>query len=117
MFQDLVQPIIARRKEIHAEQCLTVAITGIDASGKGYVTARLTSGLRRLGFSVAVLGVDGWLNLPSVRFNSETPGEHFYLHALRLNEMFEQLIVPLKAKRSVTLEMDYVEETASAYRR
>jgi uridine kinase len=96
---------------------LTVAISGIDASGKGYVAAQLASRLRGLGFSVAVVGVDGWLNLPSVRFNSKTPGEHFYLHALRLNEMFERLILPLKVKRSVTVEMDYVEETASAYRR
>jgi hypothetical protein len=34
---------------------------------------------------VALLNVDGWLNLPAKRFSREQPGEHFYRYALRLD--------------------------------
>src|SRR5262249_41206235 len=99
-----------------ANQTLLVGITGIDASGKGYVAAQAVSRLRGLGFSVALVGVDGWLNLPHVRFNPQNPAEHFYEHALRLEEMFERLILPLKGNEFVSLELDYTEETAATYR-
>lgn len=96
---------------------LLVGISGIDASGKGFVTARLAERLERRGLRAANLNVDGWLNLPSVRFGGPDPGRGFYEHALRLDEMFARLVLPLRERRSVELEMDYAEETATAYRR
>jgi uridine kinase len=60
--------------------------------------------------------VDGWLNLPEVRFSRERPAERFYEKALRLDEMFEKLVLPLKQKRSVRLAADFTEETATSYR-
>ena len=45
-----------------------IAVSGIDGSGKGYVSARLAEKLAGKGFRVAVIAADGWLNLPHVRF-------------------------------------------------
>ena len=66
--------------------------------------------------NVADLTIDGWLNLPHVRFDDQNPAEHFYLHALRFEEMFERLLLPLRERRSVRLDADYAEETATTYR-
>ena len=52
-----------------------------------------------------------------MRFRAENSAEHFYRHAFRFDEMFERLILPLRDNRSVRLEADFTEETASTYRR
>jgi uridine kinase len=85
--------------------------------GKGYVTARIAGMVRAKGVRVATINIDGWLNLPDKRFNASRPAEHFYLHAIRLEEMFAQLVFPLRDHRSLRLEADFAEETATAYRK
>jgi uridine kinase len=95
---------------------LLVGVSGIDGSGKGYVTGAIASRLEQSGVRAVVLNVDGWLNLPEVRFSRERPAERFYEKALRLDEMFEKLVLPLKQKRSVRLAADFTEETATSYR-
>ena len=99
------------------EPATLVAISGIDGAGKGYVAERLRSRLERRGRRVALVGVDGWLNLPAVRFSETDPAGNFYRHAFRFDEMFERLIVPLRDNRSIRLEADFTEETATAYRK
>ncbi len=94
-----------------------VALSGIDGSGKGYVSARILERLRDAGCRTAAIGVDGWLNLPLRRFSRENPGEHFYRNAIRFQEMFDQLVLPLRDRGSIRLEADFTEETAAAYRR
>ena len=89
----------------------------IDGSGKGYVTDRLVGELRRQGVNSIAINVDGWLNLPSRRFSEVRPAEHFYDHAIRFEEMFPQLVLPLKRQRSIRVEVDFAEETAQEYRR
>ncbi|MCC7307531.1 MAG: uridine kinase [Acidobacteria bacterium] len=111
---DLTQAIDGKRSEVPAERSMLVGISGIDASGKGYVTAKLAEQIKNR--NVAVINVDGWLNLPDVRFDPSRPAEKFYENALRLDEMFEWLILPLKENRSVDISMDYTEETATEYR-
>jgi uridine kinase len=93
---------------------LLVGISGIDASGKGYLTKQMIAQLQQ--HKAASINVDGWLNLPSNRFNRENPAEHFYENALRLDEMFSQLILPLKANRHRDLVADFAEETATEFR-
>ena len=66
---------------------------------------------------MAVIGIDGWLNLPPARFDPLNPAAHFYEHAIRFDEMFERLVSPLRDRRSIRLEADWAEETATAYRR
>jgi uridine kinase len=109
---DHINPL---RAQTPAEQALLAGISGIDASGKGYITGQLAEILRPK-LNVAVLNVDGWLNLPHVRFSDLGPGEHFYRNALRLDEMFEHLVLPLKRHRRIDLTFDHTDETATEYR-
>ena len=95
---------------------MLVGITGIDGAGKGYLSARIADALRAHGLRIAFINADGWLNLPAVRFGPDNPAEHFYWHALRLDDMFDQLVLPLRDRRSQRLTMDFAEETATAYR-
>lgn len=109
--------ILETRASIPAQRSALVAITGIDGCGKGYFAAQLLKQLAVQGVRAATLSVDGWLNLPHVRFDSSNPAEHFYLHAIRFDEMFSRLVLPLRDRRSLRLEADYAEETAAEYRR
>jgi uridine kinase len=93
-------------------RAMLTGISGIDASGKGHMGAMLDAELRRRGLRTALISVDSWLNLPSVRFSDSQPGLHFYENALRLDEMFEQLVLPLRADRRVRLVAQATHETA-----
>ncbi len=110
---EIVNRILSKQKEMSAKQSLRVGISGIDASGKGFITATLTEKLN--GLNVVSINVDGWLNLPHIRFNQINPAEHFYEHGLQFDEMFKKLILPLKQSRSVNLIADFTEETATEY--
>lgn len=112
---NVVERISQMRNTMPAEHTMLAGISGIDASGKGYIASQVKRTLDERGLRTALINVDGWLNLPHVRFNSEDPALHFYLNALRLNEMFEWLILPLRQNRSVHLVADHVEETATEY--
>ncbi|HWM24957.1 MAG TPA: hypothetical protein VNP98_09030 [Chthoniobacterales bacterium] len=113
----VTRQILGTRVSIPAQRSVLVAITGIDGCGKGYLTAQLLQQLRAEGVRVAIINVDGWLNLPQVRFASSNRAEHFYLHAIRFDEMFGQLILPLRERRTLRLEANYAEETATEYRK
>lgn len=113
--EKLADRIIEKRIALAEPRALLVGISGIDASGKGFVTAKLAELLTC--HKVAVINVDGWLNLPHIRFDSSRPAENFYENALRLDEMFERLVLPLREHREVDITMDYAEETAAEFRR
>src|SRR5215471_571694 len=76
------------QSHIRSDRAMLVAMTGIDGCGKGHVAARWRDGLQDYGLRVALIGVDGWLNLPTKRFGGSDPSEHFYSHAFRFDEMF-----------------------------
>ncbi len=114
---DPVDSILAALQRVPVERAALVAVSGIDGAGKGYVSARLASRLEEEGLRVAATGVDGWLNLPAKRFDPVNPAEHFYRNAIRFDEMFGRLILPLRDRRSIRLEADFTEETAPAYRK
>jgi uridine kinase len=105
---------VETRKECRSR---LIAISGIDGSGKGYVSALLKPKLEQAGLHVALVRVDGWLNLSHIRFGADDPGLHFYDHAFRFEEMFATLIDPLVRTGSVRLVSDYTEETATSYRK
>jgi uridine kinase len=94
-----------------------VAVTGIDGSGKGFVASRIVAELLIGGLRAEAINIDGWLNLPGTRFNAANPADHFYEHAIRFEELFSQLVLPLRDARSLRLEADFAEETATEYRR
>ena len=113
--QAAVEMILAGRRHISVYESMLVAVSGIDGSGKGYVAGLIVDRLRQEGLNAVAINIDGWLNLPSRRFNQERPAEHFYHHAIRFEEMFEHLILPLKQQRSIRVGADLVEETATTY--
>ena len=115
--ESATETIRERRLSTPPTRSVLIAVTGIDGCGKGYVSAVLEARLVALGLRVALINIDGWLNLPPVRFNRSNPAEHFYQHAIRFDEMFDQLVLPLRDQRSVCVEADFTEETASSYRR
>lgn len=113
----VISAIVAKRKALSPARALLVAISGIDAAGKGWYAAQLAQALGERKFKTALIGADGWLNLPHVRFSRENAAEHFYKHAFRFEEMFKTLVNPLKQMCAIDLPMDYTEETAASYRR
>ncbi len=105
-----------KRRDLPAHRALLLGLSGIDGAGKGFLAARLASSLARNGLRVASLNVDGWLNLPATRFSATSPAAHFYEHALRLDSMFTDLVLPLVRNRTHRLVAQFAEETATAYR-
>jgi uridine kinase len=89
----------------------------MDASGKGFITAKLAEQLRARGWIVASISADDWLNLPDVCINRDNYAEHFYEHAIRFEEMFEHLILPLREKRGISLTADCADAKATSYRK
>jgi uridine kinase len=102
----LTSKIVATRSEKSAEQAIVVGISGVDASGKGFITEKIAQRLQQAGWRVATINADDWLNLPAVCLSQRSPEEHFYEHAMRFDEMFDQLIVPLKENRAISFVAD-----------
>jgi uridine kinase len=113
----VISAIVDKRKALSPQRALLVGISGIDAAGKGFVTARIAELLQKRGIKLAVINVDGWLNLPHVRFHRRDPAKHFYENAIRFDEMFERVILPLRGTRNVNVESEFVEETATTFRK
>jgi len=115
--RSVISAIIEKRKALSPQHALLVGISGIDAAGKGFVTARIAESLEKRGIKLAVINADAWLNLPHVRFHRQDWPKHFYENAFRFDEMFERVILPLRATRKVSVESDFAEETATAFRK
>ena len=113
----VISAIIDKRKELSPQHALLVGISGIDASGKGFVTTRIAELLQKRGIKPAVISADGWINLPHVRFHQQDLAKHFYENAIRFDEMFKRVILPLRIKRNVNVESDFAEETATTFRK
>ena len=109
---DLVTIIQEKRSRSTAVGCsqvkfiksLLVAISGIDGSGKGYVTEKITTETNRQGLKAIAINIDPWLNPPEQRCSAKNPGEHFYHHAFAFEDLFEQLIYPLQNQRAIYLK-------------
>ena len=113
--EEVVRKILERRANTPDTRSLLVGVSGIDGCGKGYLAMQLQAHLALHGVIPAILNVDGWLNLPHKRFNQNAPAVNFYENAIRLEQFFSQLVVPLRDRRSIRLEAEFVEETASDY--
>lgn len=113
----IVETIAAKRDALAPDRAALVGISGIDGSGKGFTTARLAKALRHKSLNVAVISADDWLNLPNVCFNPQNYAEHFYRHAIRFNEMFERLIIPLCDHREIDVLADCGDAKATVHRK
>ena len=112
-----VAEIQKRRANADPNTSILVGVSGIDASGKGYITDRMIECLIERGTRAIGLHGDGWLNLPHRRFNPHDPGQHFYDNALRFEDIFESMVLPPKRHRSHSGIMEFAEETATEFRR
>jgi uridine kinase len=90
-------------------KAILVAISGIDASGKGTIARHILDQLKARGIRVALIGLDPWHHPAEVRFSDVNPGEHFFRNAFRFDELFEVLIEPLELNRSVTTTVDLLQ--------
>lgn len=85
-----------------------VAISGIEGGGKRALAKSVAYELRLVGISVAIVHSDDWESSDSIRFNVMNSPQEYYLNAYRLDDMVEELILPLKlfgsVKTSATLE-------------
>ena len=64
------------------------------------------------GVRAVAINVDAWLNLPNDRFDASNPAEHYYHNAIRFEEMFAQTILPLRDHRSLSVVINYADETS-----
>jgi uridine kinase len=80
--------ILAGRRHVPVHESMLVAVSGIDGSGKGYVTERIIACIQQKHIHALAVHVDGWLTLPSRRFHKERPAEHFYRDAIRFDDRF-----------------------------
>jgi uridine kinase len=111
----VVDAIAQKRGAVAPDRAVLVGISGIDGSGKGFVTANLARALQAKSLSVALISADDWLNLPDVCINSDNFREHFYQHAIRFDEMFERLILPLKQNRGINITADCADAKATTF--
>jgi len=114
---EIIDRIIDRRAKTPGDRSLLVGVSGIDGCGKGYIASQLEAHLAQRGIPSVVINVDDWLNLPEKRFDREAPAENFYQHAIRFDELFANLVMPLREHRSIHLVADCLEETARQYRK
>lgn len=80
-----------------------VAISGIDAAGKGTLAAATAAALEARGLRVALIGLDDW-HEPAERRFGDPAGPHFYRHAFDFETVFSQLIEPLRFHRALRHE-------------
>jgi len=114
---EVVDRILDRRALVPENRSLLVGISGIDGCGKGFIARQIEARLAQRVVASAVINVDGWLNLPDKRFDRNAPAQTFYESAIRFDEFFSDLVIPLRDQRSVYLVADLVEETAKQYRK
>lgn len=112
----LLYAAVVDRLERHKPTgAFTVAISGIDAAGKGYISRQLKDALTAGGYRVALINIDPWQNPIAVRLQNENAAEHVYNNLVRWDDLFEQLILPLKKNKSIYLETEGIRTDADIY--
>ena len=81
------------------------------------MTLQIEARLAQHSITAANINVDGWLNLLDKRFSPDEPAKHFYQNAIRFDELFTQLVIPLRNQRSANFVTDFTEETAKTFRK
>lgn len=113
--QDLTDKVIAMYKMHGAPRVFTVAVSGIDAAGKGFITGRLQKELEKKGYTTAYINTDPWQHPLPVRLNRENPAQTIYDKIFRWNDLFERLVFPLQENGSIYLEIAGIHSHADIY--
>jgi uridine kinase len=93
----------------------TVGISGIDASGKGYISKRLQEKVESFGYNVANINIDPWQNPIDIRLKKENAAENVYENIFRWDQFFTQLIFPLQRNKRIYLETEGIRSDADIY--
>jgi len=104
-------------RQVGPERAALIGISGINASGKGWLTTRVSRVLKSRGYRVAQVGVEEWRNPQSLRFSEIDPDGHYYHHGVRLDDLFSDLVLPLRKRRSIDIEFDRLDESGLATNR
>jgi len=97
------------------ETAFTVAISGIDASGKGYTTELLQEGLKKMDFKVASINIDPWQTPIPIRLQKENAAKNTYENIFRWNDFFEELFLPLQKNKNIYLETQGIRSDVDVY--
>ena len=107
---------LAERLKLHSSSsAFTVGISGIDASGKGYITRLLQKELEKRNYKVANINIDKWQNPIPIRLLKEDPVENFYRNVFRWDDFFSHLVVPLRTNRQIFLQPNLIRTDADLY--
>lgn len=98
-----------------SSQVFTVAISGIDGSGKGYISNILERSLTKKGYNVANINLDPWQNPMAIRLNEYFPEQTFYDHVFRWKDVFNELVIPLKQNGDIHLESKLIRNDSDEY--
>lgn len=112
---ELADNIIEKFKIHSSTNTFTVGISGIDASGKGYITGFLQKELEKRNYKVANINVDPWQNPIPIRLQKDDPAENFYQNVFRWDNFFTQLIVPLRTNRHIYLQTSLIRTDGDFY--
>jgi uridine kinase len=111
----LTELILREYGSYRNQDVFTVAISGIDASGKGFVADLLQNELEKQDLKVANINIDPWQNPIVLRLKKENPVENFYREVFRWDDFFTQLITPMKKSGSIYLEAMLIRTDADEY--
>jgi uridine kinase len=111
----LCDNIIKELNNYKGQRLFTVAISGIDASGKGYISKLLQDELEARRYKVANINIDSWQNPLPVRLRKENAAENVYENIFRWDDFFEQLVFPLQKNKSIHLEIQAIRSDADIY--
>lgn len=109
---DLIDSAVAR---LGRTRSTLVALSGIHGSGKGHVARLLAKQLGARKLRTVVINVGRWLNPPDVWLATSDPAKRFYRHAVRFDEMFSTLVLPLRDTRFLVVETEIPDELATRH--
>jgi uridine kinase len=101
--------IVQRFHQHRSANAFTIAISGIDASGKSSVAAQIKYLLEENNLNVALLNIDDWQMPKSISFLKENAAANFYHNAFRWNAFFDSLLIPLQNNHSVNVTANLVD--------
>jgi uridine kinase len=111
----LTELVLREYRSCRYQDVFTAAISGIDASGKGFVSNSLQNELEKQDLKIANINIDPWQNPISLRLQMENPAENFYEKVFWWDDFFTELITPLKKNGSIYLETMLIRTDADEY--
>ncbi len=111
----LADQLTERHKRHLLPRVFTVAVSGIDGAGKGFIAGLLQAELEKRGYNTALIHTDPWQHPLGQRLREEEPALHIYENIFRWDDFFGQLVVPLQRHKKIYLETKGIRTDADIY--